>query len=209
MKKKKRFVCKECGYTSVSWIGKCPECNSWNSFIEEIIENPVIKSQLSAEKDLLNINAINLEKEVIIKTEKEEIDNFFGEGIVAGSVILITGEPGVGKSTFLLFLANLFKENTKIYYFSGEESQAQVKRRYDRLNTDNKSLYISNQIEIESIFELCNKDKPDLIFIDSMQTCYSLKVDSSAGTISLIKHCTSHFIDYSKKIVCQLLLLGI
>jgi DNA repair protein RadA/Sms len=208
MKKKKRFVCKECGYTSVSWIGKCPECNSWNSFIEEIIENPVIKSKLSAEKELLNINTINLEKEVIIKTEKEEIDNFFGEGIVAGSVILITGEPGVGKSTFLLFLANLFKENTKIYYFSGEESQAQVKRRYDRLNTDNKNLYISNQIEIESIFDLCNKDKPDIIFIDSIQTCYSLKVDSSAGTISQIKHCTSHFIDYSKKNSIPIIIIG-
>ena len=208
MKKKKRFVCKECGYTSVSWIGKCPECFSWNSFIEEVIENPNHQIQLLKENDLLNINKINFEKEAIIKTKEEEINNFFGEGIVAGSVILITGEPGVGKSTFLLFLANLFKENTKIFYFSGEESQAQVKRRYDRLNTSNKNLYISNQIEIEAIFDLCNKDNPDIIFIDSIQTCYSLKVESSAGTISQIKHCTSLFIEYSKKNSIPVIIIG-
>lgn len=208
MKKKKRFVCKECGYTSASWIGKCPECFSWNSFIEEIIESPGVRSQFSIEKELLNINKISLEKEIIIKTKEEEINNFFGEGIVAGSVILITGEPGVGKSTFLLFLANLFKEKTKIYYFSGEESQAQVKRRYDRLDTKNNNLYISNQIETGAIFDLCNKDKPDIIFIDSIQTCYSLKVESSAGTISQIKHCTSLFIEYSKNNSIPIIIIG-
>lgn len=208
MKKKKRFVCNECGYSSASWIGKCPECNSWNSLIEEIVEQPQKDALFSGEKDLLNINKINQEKEVIIKTKEEEVNAFFGEGIVSGSVILITGEPGIGKSTFLLYLANLLKEDAKIFYFSGEESQSQIKRRYERLNSKSANLFISNQTEVESILEQSNKNKPDIIFIDSIQTCYSLKIDSSAGTVSQIKYCTSLFIQFSKDFSVPVIIIG-
>ena len=132
MKNKKRFICKECGNISASWIGKCPECSSWNSFIEEVIQNPK-DVNFSKSSPLVNVNNIKLQDQLIYKTTKKEVNNFFGDGIVAGSVILIAGEPGVGKSTFLLYLAKVGQKGTKIFYFSGEESQAQLKRRCDRI----------------------------------------------------------------------------
>ena len=209
MKSKKRFVCNECGYVSATWIGKCPECLSWNSFIEEIIENQKVRSSISiSEKSILRVDEIKPEKAHLIITKSEEINNFFGEGLVAGSVVLLAGEPGVGKSTFLLFLLNYLSGNLKIYYFSGEESQAQIKKRYERVSQEENNLYLSNMVDVDSIIEQCIKDRPDIVFVDSIQTCYSKNIESSPGTISQIRYCTHILIQLAKEYSIPIIIIG-
>lgn len=207
MKNKIRFVCNECGYTSTNWLGKCPECFSWNSFIEESIQSS--KNIISnSNKSLININDIKLEIESTVITNNKNINDFFGDGIISGSVTLITGEPGIGKSTFLLFLANIFPENIKIYYFSGEESLSQIKKRCERLKVNRENLFISNQIDTELIIKQCKDEKPNIIFIDSIQTCYSSKIDSLAGTVTQIKNNTSILIQLAKEFSIPIIIIG-
>ncbi len=198
-KLKKRYVCNECGYTSSVWMGKCPECNSWNSFVEEIISEVFEKKQQSTESELpVKIQEIQQLEDDIFILENEHMNVFFGSGIVPGSVILLSGEPGVGKSTFLFLLARYIKRSKKIYYFSGEESVNQIKKRFDRVGASDSSLFVSNLSQMEKINEICQKEKPMFVFVDSIQTCFSAEVDSVQGTISQIKKCTQTLIDYAK-----------
>lgn len=199
-KVKKRFVCSECGYVSSAWMGKCPECNSWNAFTEEIINDNVQTSD-SDKKDIqlpIKIQEVQQLEEDIFILENENMNIFFGSGIVPGSVILLSGEPGVGKSTFLFLLAKYIKRSKKIYYFSGEESVSQIKKRFDRVGASDSSLFVSNISQVEKINEICMKEKPMFVFVDSIQTCFSSEVDSGQGTISQIKKCTQTLIDYAK-----------
>lgn len=198
MKLKKRFVCKECGYTAPSWLGKCPECNSWSSFVEEMIENSFKKTEITEYKLPVKIQEIQNTNDDIYFLEHSSVNSFFGEGIVAGSVILLAGEPGIGKSTFLFFLGKYINRTKKIFYFSGEESVSQIKKRFDRVGAFDSSIFVSNNSDIDSIYEICKKEKPSFLLIDSIQTCYSKSVDSSPGTISQIKKCTQILIDYAK-----------
>lgn len=207
MKTKKRFVCKECGYTSPAWIGKCPECLNWNSFLEEIIEIQKTDNTNQKNKQLIKNTEINLTDTLSILSQEESINSFFGEGLVLGSVILLSGEPGIGKSTFLLFLSKNFSSK-KIFYFSGEESTNQLKRRIDRLNIKNENLFISNEVEIEKIISNCTENKPDIIFIDSIQTTYSSNIDSNIGTISQIKGCTEKITNFSKENSIPIFIIG-
>ena len=198
-KVKKRYVCNECGYTSSVWMGKCPECNSWNSFIEEIISETIEKKTKNVENQLpIKIQEVQQLEDDIFILENESLNVFFGAGIVPGSVILLSGEPGVGKSTFLFLLARYIKRSKKIYYFSGEESVNQIKKRFDRVGASDSSLFVSNLSQIENISEICQKEKPMFVFVDSIQTCFSSEVDSAQGTISQIKKCTQTLIDYAK-----------
>lgn len=208
MKLKTRYVCSECGYVSSSWIGKCPECLSWNSFIEKVIENEKNKKIVTEnkEKSIFHINEIEVNENSLLTFSLDSLNTFFGRGIVNGSVILLAGEPGIGKSTFLLFLANLIN-NKKIYYFSGEESLSQIKNRVERINK-NLNIFISIISNIDELILLCEKDLPDIIFIDSIQTIYSNIVDSFAGTISQIKYSTSKIIEFSKKYNIPVILIG-
>jgi len=207
MKVKKRFVCKECGYVSASWIGKCPECLSWNSFIEELIEEHGKKETFHKDNSIKNIQEINTENDKCIITKNEEINNFFGDGITSGSVTLITGEPGIGKSTLLFFIANSLSGNEKVYYFSGEESLTQIKKRAERVGLY-KNIFISNQVEVESIIKTCSTEIPDIIFIDSIQTIYSENVDSNSGSISQIKYSTEKLINFAKKKSIPVIIIG-
>ena len=160
------------------------------------------------ENGLVKINAIKIKNDFVIETEKKEVNAFFGEGIVAGSVVLMIGEPGVGKSTFLLYLTKIFKDNFKVFYFSGEESQNQIKKRCDRIGIKDLNLFVSNQIEVESILKLSKENKPNVIFIDSIQTCYSSKIESSRGTISQIKTSTSLLIKFAKQNSIPIFIVG-
>lgn len=209
MKQKKRFICKECGYNSASWIGKCPECLSWNSFIEEFISQPQKNTFKSIGSNKLeNINNITQKDDALIKFKEKEVNSFFGDGLVSGSVILIAGEPGIGKSTFLLFLAGILAEKKKILYFSGEESSSQIKKRYERVKSNDLDLYVSNISEVESIIEQSQKEKADIVFIDSIQTCYSSNTESSAGTVSQIRDATSMLIDFAKTSSISVFIVG-
>ncbi|HPO49327.1 MAG TPA: DNA repair protein RadA [Spirochaetota bacterium] len=198
MKIKKRFVCKECGYSSPSWLGKCPECLSWNSFVEEEIENPKSIISTNESRELFKVEEIKVNDNFFIKTQNDDINNFFGDGIVSGSVLLLAGEPGIGKSTFLLYLTKKISDDKKIFYFSGEESTNQIKKRVDRTETNRSNLFFSNETEIERIIEKSKTGKPDIIFIDSIQTCYTNSTDSLAGSISQIKHSVEKLIQFAK-----------
>lgn len=199
MKLKKRFVCKECGNVSVSWLGKCPECNSWSSFIEEIIEdNKSKKESLVNIQKPVKIQEVQSSTQDLIKFNEDNLNIFFGEGIVLGSIILLAGEPGIGKSTFLFFLSNYIERKNKVFYFSGEESAVQIKKRFDRVGDDDSSVFISNTSDIDAIVEISNKEKPAFIFIDSIQTVFSREVDSGPGTISQIKKCTQVLTELAK-----------
>ncbi len=199
MKLKKRFVCKECGCVSNSWLGKCPECNSWSSFIEEIIEERQKKIEVSSNLiKPIKVQEIQTSINDIIRLNEENLNIFFGDGLVIGSIILLAGEPGIGKSTFLFFLSNYIERNKKVFYFSGEESSVQIKKRFDRVGHNDSSVFVSNISDINSIIELCKNDQPSFLFIDSIQTTYSSDVDSGPGTISQIKKCTQLLVEFAK-----------
>ena len=169
MKPKKKFVCSKCGAVSPMWVGKCPECQEWGTLIEQIDSPTVAAAQNSADiPQPLHITEIGQDEHCIIKCKDDELNNFFGEGIVSGSVILLAGEPGIGKSSFLLLLAqNLTQE--KILYFSGEETLYQLKRRAVRLGVTHNNILLSDSSDVDDIISVCRKEKPSIVFIDSIQ----------------------------------------
>lgn len=206
MKQKKRYVCKECGCISNSWLGKCPECNSWSSFIEELIEDiKFVQKTNGLTTKPVKIQEIETTESDVILLNSNELNIFFGEGIVIGSVILLAGEPGIGKSTFLFYVSNNVSKKNKVYYFSGEESDKQIKKRFDRVGNNDSPIYLSNCADIDGIIDIAQKESPSIIYIDSIQTIYSKQIDSSPGTISQIKKCTQELVDLAKRtgiIIC-------
>ena len=211
-KAKSFFYCRECGYQSSNWLGKCPECGKWNTFDEEIIET-IPKSVTQKRSNSLDskpklIKEVTYSNQERITTSCNEFDRVLGGGIVPGSVILIGGEPGIGKSTLLLQTALNIK-GKRILYASGEESEQQIKMRADRL-TDNidSNCYVVTETNTSKIFEHINTVNPDLIIIDSIQTINSELIESSAGSISQIRQCTTEFQHYAKESGVPILLVG-
>lgn len=207
MKIKKRFVCSNCGYTTPSWLGKCPECLSWNSFIEEFVEKHTKKSD-NDDHILLRMSDIKDSAYKVIKSNSNEFNTFFGEGLTCGAVYLLAGEPGIGKSTFLLLLLKELEKNIKTIYFSGEEMPSQIKKRALRVGLSKENLYISNITNIENLIAEIKKNKPDLIFIDSIQTMYSSTIDSGRGTISQIRKCTELLTQCAKELNIPMVIVG-
>lgn len=157
-KNKVKYVCNECGYSSVKWLGKCPSCDSWGTIEEEVeIKHPKISSNYINKST--NINDIKFEKNYRIISGFNEFDKVLGGGLILGEVILITGNPGIGKSTFLLQLMENYSENKKILYISGEESEKQIKERANRLKIKSKNLYIMNESSLEYMLEIIEKEK--------------------------------------------------
>ena len=221
MKAKSFFYCRECGYQSSSWLGKCPECGKWNTFEEEVVK--VEKSAAATSRASLRVSQPKLIKQVVysqqvrIPTRCAEFDRVLGGGIVPGSLILLGGEPGIGKSTLLLQTA-LSIGDKKLLYVSGEESEQQVKMRADRIlepsNSDNQSRFSAEQCYIVSetvtqrIFEHVDAVKPDILVIDSIQTICTENIDSSAGSISQIRECTAEIQRFAKESGIPVLLVG-
>ena len=208
------FFCQSCGYQSSSWLGKCPECGKWNSFVEEVVQleksptggkAPVRSSQKSAPKRIQEVTAGSNAR---IPTHCAEFDRVLGGGIVEGSLILMGGEPGIGKSTLLLQTA-LSIPDRKLLYVSGEESEQQIKMRADRIkkSADNQCFVVSETVT-QRIFEHVESVQPDLLIVDSIQTICTENIDSSAGSISQIRECTAEFQRYAKESGVPVILVG-
>lgn len=190
------FICENCGETAINWMGKCPSCNSWNTLkpFNEPEENKInvknINKNSSSDKALLtSIKKIKTFDNVRISTEIDELNGVLGGGIVSGSVILIGGEPGIGKSTLLLQVASNIAKKEKVFYFTGEESLEQIKLRADRLNISDSDFLISSESNADNIVNTLLEEKPKLAIIDSIQTIYSPSTNSIAGSPAQIKNC--------------------
>lgn len=212
MKPKSFFFCRECGYQSSSWLGKCPECGKWNTFDEEVVQAPA-KSAAGVSRKSTNASQPKLIKEVTyseqqrIPTHCGEFDRVLGGGIVPGSLILLGGEPGIGKSTLLLQTA-LAIHDKKVLYVSGEESEQQIKMRADRIQHNNETCYVVSETVTQRIFEHVRAVQPDILVVDSIQTINTETIDSSAGSISQIRECTTEFQRYAKESGVPVLLVG-
>ena len=214
-KVKKAFFCQNCGYESVKWIGQCPSCNQWNSFVEEIIQKETAKtngwehySEIAERTNkTIQLSEVKVNEEKRILTGDDELDRVLGGGIVPGSIVLVAGEPGIGKST--LFLQNGLKLSNKIVlYISGEESEQQIKMRADRLKVSNDNFYLLTETSTQVIFQEIKKLKPSLVIIDSIQTLQTPFIDSSPGSISQIRECASEFQRFAKETNTPVFLIG-
>lgn len=202
-KVKSKWICQQCGYESAGYLGKCPECGSWGSFTEEVQNN--IKPQNISPQGIVNdtkpslINDIHIGEEVRISTNISEFDRILGGGLVKGSLVLIAGDPGIGKSTILLQTSGeLCKNGQKILYVSAEESASQLKLRANRLGITAENLYIYPQTNLESIRAQIDELQPDMIVIDSIQAIYSQTISSSAGSVSQIRECCNILMQIAK-----------
>lgn len=197
--KKTTYVCSECGYTTAKWLGKCPNCESWSSFEEEVDLKKAFQSIENKEVSLSKISDIEIEKEFRMVTQYEEFDRVLGGGLIKGEVVLITGNPGIGKSTFLLQLSEEYSKIGAVFYISGEESPRQIKQRAKRINVNSETLYILNDTNIEKIEGAILANKPKVVVIDSIQTLYSENVSSVPGSVTQIRETTLKIIEIAKK----------
>lgn len=197
--KKTTYICSECGYTTAKWLGKCPNCESWSSFEEEVDLKKAFQSIENKEVSLSKISDIEIEKEFRMVTQYEEFDRVLGGGLIKGEVVLITGNPGIGKSTFLLQLSEEYSKIGAVFYISGEESPRQIKQRAKRINVNSETLYILNDTNIEKIEGAILANKPKVVVIDSIQTLYSENVSSVPGSVTQIRETTLKIIEIAKK----------
>lgn len=202
-KAKSKFCCQDCGYESPKWFGKCPGCQAWNSFVEEVehaVKAPGLNSSFLKTKEKA-VPLINIEssQEQRIHTQHKELDRVLGGGLVPGSLILVGGDPGIGKSTLLLQTSySLANHCLKVLYISGEESVRQTKLRADRLGAVSPLLYVLCETSLEQIEEAIEEVKPDFMVIDSIQTVYHPSVASAPGSVSQVRECTGHFMRIAK-----------
>ena len=206
-KLKTSYFCQSCGTQHSQWQGQCKSCREWNTIVEEVVEKQP-KSAINTDKQhIINIIEVETKDEPRIKTPSEELNRVLGGGIVLGSVTLIGGEPGIGKSTLLLQLA--LKMKKKILYVSGEESASQIKMRADRLTEmQNPNCFLFTETSMEKILYEAQKLLPDFMIIDSIQTLHSSNIESSAGSVSQIRECSNEIIKFAKKHNIPVFLVG-
>lgn len=209
-KSKSVFFCKNCGAESSKWIGKCPSCGEWNTYTEQVITKTSKQNQVLYESEKQfpqKISEVESKKEGRISTNINELDRILGGGLVPGSMILIGGEPGIGKSTLALQVA-LKLQHLKVLYISGEESPQQIKMRAERLNLQNDNCFILSETLLENIFTQTLNVNPDLLIIDSIQTLYSDKIESSAGTVTQVRESAVSLLKFAKEKNVPVFLIG-
>ncbi|MGI6108974.1 MAG: DNA repair protein RadA [Eubacteriaceae bacterium] len=211
-KLKKRFVCRECGFVSPKWMGRCTECGAWNS-LEEEIEAPVKKSAKSPEHGSYSrpkrIAEIDFTEEDRTPTGDSELDRVLGGGIVPGAMILLGGDPGIGKSTLLLqSVESLGRSGQKVLYVSGEESEKQLKMRADRMNVKNKNILFMSEINVPYILDTILAERPQLVIIDSIQTMYAPDIQSAPGSVTQIRDNAASLLQMAKKENISVVLVG-
>lgn len=210
-KVKSAFFCQNCGYETPKWLGKCPSCSEWNTFVEELIQKQVpqvvafSKSKESAKPQALG--DIDQREYPRILLNDSELNRVLGGGLVPGSLILFGGEPGIGKSTLLLQLA-VSTPDIQVLYVSGEESDQQIKMRAERIGITNPSCFILTETNIQNIFHQAEHTQPQLLVIDSIQTLYSSDIESSPGSISQVRECTAQLLRYAKHTNIPVFLIG-
>lgn len=206
------YICSQCGFESPKWFGKCPGCGQWNTMNEEIRESLSKKSIDSAihhsTTKAIPISQISTSEEERYRTGMSELDRVLGGGIVKGSLILISGEPGIGKSTILLQICGCLGQKLNILYVSGEESARQIKLRADRLNVESENLYILAETDIQAVIEQIRRDKPDLVMIDSIQTMNFTDLSSSPGSVSQVRECTNAVMRTAKSMEIPVIIVG-
>ena len=199
---KKRYICQQCGYESLRWLGKCPECEEWNSLVEELYDSSTLgkkTSYLSSNK-AMTLDEVSIDEEERFFTGMAELNRVLGGGVVAGSLILIGGDPGIGKSTILLQISSqLAAKGLKVLYVSGEESLKQIKIRAQRLNTQSKKLFILAETNLPIIENVVNDIAPDILMIDSIQTMYQPEISSAPGSVSQVREVTAKLMLLSKE----------
>lgn len=208
-KVKSVFVCSDCGYESPKWFGKCPGCGEWNTMNEELPnKTPITKNGISAVNQVMALNEITEDVEKRISTGINEFDRVLGGGIVLGSLVLISGDPGIGKSTILLQVCEDLGKNKRILYVSGEESANQIKMRANRLGVTTENLFILPQTDVGTIVEAIKREKPDIVIIDSIQTMVYDEISSSAGSVTQVRECTNIFMHTAKGLGIPIFVVG-
>ena len=208
-KVKSKWVCQNCGYETASYLGKCPDCGQFSTFIEEVIQNTVeIKSNNSSmnirnikDAGYTKINDVNIDKSIRISSGMDELDRVLGGGFVEGSLCLLAGDPGIGKSTLTLQTVKFISNNNKtVLYICAEESTSQVKLRAKRLDVTSDNLYVTQQNCLEEIVNQIENLKPDFLVVDSIQSVFSASILSSTGSVSQIRECTNILMRISKQL---------
>ena len=209
-KNKTVFVCNSCGYESPKWMGKCPACGEWNSFFEEKVVNTKNASGKASKERVkpVELNKIEGKENTRISTGFDELDRVLGGGLVNGSLVLLGGEPGIGKSTLILQICNKIKTTGKVLYVSGEESAEQVKLRADRLDVKNENLLFLSETNIDSVGQNIEEIQPALVIIDSIQTMYSEEISSAPGSVSQVREITARIMRMCKENAVTTILIG-
>lgn len=210
-KTKTTFFCQNCGTQYAKWLGQCKSCNQWNTIVEEVIQkeqkrNWKQETSYSKQNKPLKIKEIEINQDNRILTKNSEFNRVLGGGLVQGSVLLLGGEPGIGKSTLLLQIALTI--NKKVLYISGEESQAQIKLRAERLNNTNSNCLILTETNTQNIFSVIEKETPEIVILDSVQTLHTNHIEATPGSVSQIRETTAELIKFAKETATPVILIG-
>ncbi|MDR1721037.1 MAG: DNA repair protein RadA [Endomicrobium sp.] len=215
MKKQRiKFLCRQCGYDCAQWLGRCPSCGAWNSFTEEKFSEPAGKTHFVSKQlagfssEVLKLKEISIKDFSRYRTAIKEFDNVIGGGIVPGSLILLGGAPGIGKSTLMLHISNALGSKNKILYVSGEESLSQVKSRAERLKIEKDNIFLFSETNLQNIITAVDKIQPNFLVVDSIQTTYHPEISSAPGTVVQVRETAAEFLRIAKSKDIAVFLLG-
>src|SRR5262245_876253 len=199
MKPKNQFVCQQCGHTSPKWIGRCPSCQQWNTFVEERVAAAVVDAPASWDGSPIRFTEISGVETPRVSTGIAEFDRVLGGGVVAGALVLLGGDPGVGKSTLMLDVAARLAASVVVLYASGEESAQQIKMRGERLDVQSRDLHVYAEMSVEKILASSEQLRAEVVIIDSIQTTFSEKLEMAPGSIGQVREVASQLLFWTKK----------
>ncbi|MBP7175238.1 MAG: DNA repair protein RadA [Thermoclostridium sp.] len=207
-KQKTKFVCSECGYETGKWLGKCPACLQWNTFTEETETEKRGNISIGASAKAIPLTEVSKDSEERVKTGMPELDRVLGGGLVGGSLVLVGGDPGIGKSTLLLQVCGTLAPTQKILYISGEESVKQIKIRADRLSVNHQNILMVSETSFQKVEKLIDENSPQVVILDSIQTVYSEELTSAPGSVSQVREVTGHLMRIAKGLGMTIFVVG-